>query len=60
LRVEWKSGLATIGKRVRGEMGGQIAEGIAEDVDEDGALLLRKDSGEIERFIAGDVTLQGG
>lgn len=60
LRVEWRARLVNLGKRVRADVGGRIAEGIAQDVDEDGALLLRRENGEVERLIAGDVTLQGG
>ena len=33
-------------------------EGVAEDVDLDGALLLRKDDGAVERLIAGEVSLR--
>ena len=49
----WKARLITLGKRVR--IG--ALEGAAEDVDNDGALLVRTDAGAIERYYAGDVGL---
>ncbi|PZC46273.1 MAG: biotin-[acetyl-CoA-carboxylase] ligase [Chloroflexi bacterium] len=39
------------------EPGGKI-EGVAEDVDEDGSLLVRLPSGDLRRFLAGEVTLR--
>jgi BirA family biotin operon repressor/biotin-[acetyl-CoA-carboxylase] ligase len=57
LHAEWKSRLATLGQKVSVREGDRVVEGIAQDVDGDGALLVRKDNGEIERLIAGDVTL---
>jgi BirA family biotin operon repressor/biotin-[acetyl-CoA-carboxylase] ligase len=53
----WKERSATLKKRVRiSEPGGAI-EGEAVDLDEDGALLIRKDNGIIVRKTAGDVFL---
>lgn len=57
---EWKSRINTVGKRVRAKAGRQIEEGIAEDVDQDGALLLRRADGSLARLIAGEVTLSVG
>ncbi len=57
LRTEWKSRMITLGKRVRAELGHEVEEGIAEDVDEDGALLLRRADESLARLIVGDVTL---
>lgn len=52
----WRHGSATLGRRVRvGEV-----EGVAEDVAEDGALLVRDDGGEVRRIVAGDVQLVPG
>lgn len=52
----WRSRLVTLGQRVRvGEV-----EGVAEDTDETGALLIRTEAGRIERVLAGDVALAGG
>lgn len=49
----WKSRLLTLGQRVTI---GQ-AHGLAESVDEQGALLVRDDSGTIQRVIAGDIAM---
>ena len=51
---EWKQQTATIGRRVRVETHHDTVEGMAEDVDSDGALLVRTDSGELKRIIYGD------
>ncbi len=59
LRSEWRSRMITLGKHVRADTGRQIEEGIAEDIDEDGALLLRRADGSLARLIAGEVTLSG-
>ena len=50
----WKKQTATIGSRVRIETFGKIVEGLALDVDETGALILRDKSGEIQKIIYGD------
>ncbi|MBI3538607.1 MAG: biotin--[acetyl-CoA-carboxylase] ligase [Chloroflexi bacterium] len=57
LDSEWKARLATIGQRVRAQIESRIEEGIAENVDREGALLLRRADGTIAKLIAGDVTL---
>lgn len=50
---EWKKLSATIGARVRVITSGRTIDGVAEDLDEDGALLVN--TGEkIERIITGD------
>jgi BirA family biotin operon repressor/biotin-[acetyl-CoA-carboxylase] ligase len=52
----WRHGSATLGRRVRiGEV-----EGTADDVAEDGALLVRRDDGAITRIVAGDVEMVPG
>ena len=54
---EWKDRSATLKKRVRiSDPAGDI-EGEAIDLDEDGALLIRKDNGIIIKKTAGDVFL---
>ncbi|MCL0069919.1 biotin--[acetyl-CoA-carboxylase] ligase [Dehalococcoidia bacterium] len=55
IRERWKALSNTIGARVsvRGER--EQVEGAAIDIDEDGALILRKANGALERVIAGDV-----
>ena len=47
----WRELSWTLGQRVRVEIGGEVIEGLAEDVAEDGALLVGG-----RRIIAGDVT----
>lgn len=51
---EWKSLSCTLERRVRINTLKSSFEGEAIDIDEFGALLVRKDSGKIERVIAGD------
>lgn len=49
----WRQRLTTIGQQVQvGDVAGQ-----AVDVDESGALLIRTDSGQTQRVIAGDVLI---
>lgn len=56
---EWRQHLATLGQQVRvGESQGVI-EGVAEEVDHDGALLVRTGDGSLCRVLVGDVTLRG-
>lgn len=56
-RDEWAQRLSTLGRRVAVSDGARAIEGVAEDVDQDGALLLRLSDGGLERVLAGDVTL---
>jgi len=51
---EWKSLSCTLEHRVRINTMKATFEGDAIDIDEFGALLIRKDNGKIERVIAGD------
>lgn len=51
----WRQYSATLGQRVRIDMPGSRIDGIAVDIDEDGGLLVRRDSGLIEKVLAGDV-----
>ncbi|MBI4236106.1 MAG: biotin--[acetyl-CoA-carboxylase] ligase [Chloroflexi bacterium] len=53
----WRSRLVTLGHRVRVRGGDLSAEGIAEDVDPSGALLIRTDDRRLVSVHAGDVTL---
>ena len=53
----WKSRLVTLGQDVRVKTADKEVIGLAEDVDRDGALLVRRDNGQIERVIAGDIAL---
>jgi BirA family biotin operon repressor/biotin-[acetyl-CoA-carboxylase] ligase len=51
---EWKSLSCTLEHRVRIHLGTRTFEGEAIDIDDYGALMVRKDSGAVERVIAGD------
>lgn len=55
---EWQSRLLTLGKKVRVYYGNKILEGIAESVDDTGALVLRHADGSSATIVAGDVTLR--
>jgi BirA family biotin operon repressor/biotin-[acetyl-CoA-carboxylase] ligase len=54
----WRDKLATLGKKVRASSGNQVIEGIAESVDESGALIIRGADGAVTKVVAGDVTLR--
>jgi biotin-(acetyl-CoA carboxylase) ligase len=47
----WRELSWTLGQTVRVELGGEVIEGLAEDLAEDGALVVGG-----RRVIAGDVT----
>ena len=51
----WLGRAQSIGRRARAADG---REGVAVDLDADGALLLRTDSGETVRVVAGEVTME--
>lgn len=51
----WKAHSVTLGRKVRVYCGGEQAEGEAVDIDADGGLLVRPDTGIIRKFVAGDV-----
>lgn len=53
----WKARLVTLGSRVTVTNNTELLTGIAEDVDESGVLLLRQDSGELMRVVAGDLQM---
>lgn len=55
---EWAQRMETLGRRVTVSSGDERIEGIAEDVDPDGALLVRTDEGVLHTILAGDVTLR--
>ncbi len=54
----WLTHLAWMGQQVRVHTPHRVWEGVAEGVDEAGALQLRLSNGEIHHFTAGDVTLR--
>ena len=55
---EWRDRLVTLGKEVRVTSGEEVFEGIAESVDADGSLLVRRPDSSLNRVMAGDVTLR--
>lgn len=57
-RGRWLERLETLGQRVHAAWRGGEADGVAEDVDDDGALLLRTESGDLLTLEAADVTLR--
>ncbi len=56
---EWRDRLVTLGRRVTVTWGKARYRGVAESVDRDGSLLLRRVDGSLTRIVAGDVTLRG-
>jgi BirA family biotin operon repressor/biotin-[acetyl-CoA-carboxylase] ligase len=52
---KWRKLSATLGHRVRVHFHHEYIEGQAIDIDEEGALLVKKDSGIVERITAGDI-----
>jgi BirA family biotin operon repressor/biotin-[acetyl-CoA-carboxylase] ligase len=55
---QWRSRLDTLGREVRVTFREQIYEGLAEDVDWDGNLILREPDGTRRTIEAGEVTLR--
>ena len=55
----WREMADTLGRPVRVEGQGRALDGIAVDVDDLGALLVRTADGAVERVVAGEVTLRG-
>lgn len=58
LRERWKALSETIGADVVVTLPSGQVKGLAADIDSDGALLLQKDDGAVERIIAGVVKLR--
>ncbi len=56
---EWRKHLATLGQPVQVGTPEEVIVGVAEDVDADGALLVRMPKGELRTVLVGDVTLRG-
>lgn len=54
---EWRNLSATLGKRVKLHTQGDIIEGQALDIDQNGGLILRLDSGFNKHILSGDVEL---
>ena len=58
LRADWSARLMTLGRQVIARRGEESVAGLAESVDESGALLIRADDGTLQRVDAADVTLR--
>jgi BirA family biotin operon repressor/biotin-[acetyl-CoA-carboxylase] ligase len=56
LREAWAARLVTLGRRVEVRSGEEVSIGLAEGVDDDGALLLRTGDGMLRRLLAAEVT----
>lgn len=55
--AEWRRVSSILGKKVNVSFGNEIISGIAEELDNDGMLILRLPSGAMKRMSAGDVTI---
>jgi len=55
---EWRTRLTTLGKKVQVISGEDVLEGVAEDVNRDGSLLLKHSNGSTSHIVAGDVILR--
>ncbi len=58
MRDRWRERLVTLGRRVHASWPGGEADGVAEDVDDVGALIVRTDDGTSVTVEAGNVTLR--
>ncbi len=58
LRADWSARLTTLGRQIVARQGQESIAGLAEGVDESGALLIRADDGRLRRVDAADVTLR--
>ena len=57
MRERWRSRLVTLGCVIQVHQGQTVLSGIAEDVDDNGELLLRRHSGELVSITWGDVRM---
>ncbi|MBI4200816.1 MAG: biotin--[acetyl-CoA-carboxylase] ligase [Chloroflexi bacterium] len=56
--LEWQASLETLGKAVQVRWRDQVEEGVAEGVDSEGKLLLRRADGTVIALAAGEVTFR--
>jgi BirA family biotin operon repressor/biotin-[acetyl-CoA-carboxylase] ligase len=54
----WRARLDTLGREITVNFRGEAFAGVAEDVDPEGNLILRRDDGELMTFEAGEVSLR--
>jgi BirA family biotin operon repressor/biotin-[acetyl-CoA-carboxylase] ligase len=57
-RREWEAGHHYAGKRIRLLRTDGSCEGVVHGVDDSGALLIRNDAGQLERFHSGEISLR--
>lgn len=55
---EWRQLSVTLGQEIEVRTPGDTYEGTALDIDEDGNLLVKTMNGDIERIIAGDISIR--
>jgi len=60
MRERWRSRLSTLGRTIQVRQGDTLVSGFAEDVDDNGELLLRVHSGELVSITWGDVGYPAG
>src|SRR5260221_10348493 len=51
---QWQQFCSTLGRNVSIRIGARVVRGLADSLDEDGALLLRTEHGHLERIMGGD------
>jgi BirA family transcriptional regulator, biotin operon repressor / biotin---[acetyl-CoA-carboxylase] ligase len=56
--TEWARLSTTLGRQLVVTMGARRIEGQAQALDGDGALLLRRDNGQVERILGADVAVE--
>jgi BirA family biotin operon repressor/biotin-[acetyl-CoA-carboxylase] ligase len=56
--MRWREVADTLGREVRIETPGGQVVGLAHDVDETGALLVRCDDGTVRTVVAGDLRVR--
>lgn len=52
---KWKASSAMLGRRIQIKSQNRVIHGEAQDIDMDGALLIRQDSGFVEKVLSGDI-----
>jgi BirA family transcriptional regulator, biotin operon repressor / biotin---[acetyl-CoA-carboxylase] ligase len=55
LRCAWEAHFDLVGREVEVDFRGTILRGLVDGVDAEGALLLRREDGQVEKVLAGDV-----
>ncbi len=55
IREQWRNQLSTLGRSIQVRQGDKLLSGVAEDVNDQGELLLRSHSGELVSITWGDV-----